>query len=153
MFSVNFEHPEVLGRLSSTSLHDMISYSKTVHSFLRLDNHKNDANRSFAPNCKTILPLFDVFSCFCAAPQRRDAKRPVDAVFLLTPCCRWNDKSHSADLSCPHRLKTDIFAFHAPWNLAICPPPFVQKTPFQDTPGMPDGQSFGLWMNICNRLY
>ena len=50
MFSVNFEHPEVLGRLSSTSLYEMISYSKTVHNFQRLGNHKNDANRSFAPN-------------------------------------------------------------------------------------------------------
>ncbi len=52
-----------------------------------------------------------------------------------------NDKSHSADLSCLHRVKNAIFVTFRAVKTGNRPL-FGRKKTSQATPRMPDGQSF-----------
>ena len=52
-------------------------------------------------------PFSMILPCFRSTLKRRGAERLADTS-LQPPCFQRIDQSHSADLSCPHRLKTAI---------------------------------------------
>ena len=128
MFSANFEHPQVLGRFYFASFYDAIPYSKTPHKFR---GFQSCINRSFAPDWSWTLilgrgMLMCLFALLCKEDVKKDNRfwrhRCLDSLLKcysrkaawqsLPTFSLWqrNDKSHSADLSCPHRLKTAIRA-------------------------------------------
>ena len=58
-------------------------------------------------------PFSMILPCFRTAPKRRGAERLADTS-LQPPCFQRIDQSHSADLSCLHRLKTAFLPRLAP---------------------------------------